>query len=345
MPSARHLARTCVLQTLFAADEKGALATSNLKDLEASLQTYIEEAARANPVPPDQALARRLLRGVWEKRPILDEIIAKAAPEWPFTRIAPADRNILRIGMYELIFADHNEVPHKVAINEAVELAKEFGGPSSPRFVNGVLGTVYRELGEPGKDEGPPARHKRERAAALRQKSGNTVTADTATLPVEQKVGAVVCARHEGELYLAMVHDIFGYWTLSKGGVEEGERLEEAVVREIEEEIGIRIEVGPYLGENEYVATLPDGSKVRKRVHYFLGLAPFQEIRLAEKGGLDEARWFRLSDVVELTVYPDIVPILTRAIKTLLAQERGEKGEGAAKETEEEPSRQEVAQA
>jgi len=65
------------------------------------------------------------------------------------------DRNVLRIGLYELLYADRNEVPPKVAINEAIELAKNYGGPNSGKFINGVLGTVYREIGEPGKDDKP----------------------------------------------------------------------------------------------------------------------------------------------------------------------------------------------
>ena len=71
---------------------------------------------------------------------------AKAAPAWPIDRISPNDRNVLRIGLFELLFGDRTEVPPKVAINEAIELAKNFSGESSGKFVNGVLGTVFREL-------------------------------------------------------------------------------------------------------------------------------------------------------------------------------------------------------
>ena len=95
---------------------------------------------------------RTLVYGVLEKREKLDAIIEKAAPEWPMEQIAMVDRNILRLGLYELLFGDYAAVPPKVAINEAIELAKSFGGEASGRFVNGVLGTVYRELGEPGKE-------------------------------------------------------------------------------------------------------------------------------------------------------------------------------------------------
>ena len=94
-----------------------------------------------------------LIRGVIAHASELDKIIEKAAPQWPLDQIAMVDRNVLRLGLYELLFGNRGEVPPKVAINEAIELAKSFGGDSSGKFVNGVLGTVYREIGEPGKEE------------------------------------------------------------------------------------------------------------------------------------------------------------------------------------------------
>lgn len=94
-----------------------------------------------------------LVKGVVKHLLQIDKIITKTAPDWPIEQISIVDRNVLRIGLYELLFADHQEVPPKVAINEAIELAKSFGGESSGKFVNGVLGTVYREMGEPQKDE------------------------------------------------------------------------------------------------------------------------------------------------------------------------------------------------
>ena len=95
----------------------------------------------------------QIVNGVVENLSKLDKIIEKSAPEWPLDQITIVDRNVLRIGLYELLFGKREEVPPKVAINEAIELAKTFGGESSGKFINGVLGTVYREIGEPGKDE------------------------------------------------------------------------------------------------------------------------------------------------------------------------------------------------
>jgi N utilization substance protein B len=96
-----------------------------------------------------------LVNGVIAKLPEIDAIIEKAAPQWPLNQIAMVDRAVLRLGIFELLFGKRDEVPPKVAINEAIELAKTFGGDSSGKFVNGVLGTIYREIGEPGKDDAP----------------------------------------------------------------------------------------------------------------------------------------------------------------------------------------------
>lgn len=93
----------------------------------------------------------RLVQGTVQQIEKIDHILEKAAPEWPISQITGVDRAVLRLGLYELLFGSHDEVPPKVAINEAIELAKSFGGESSGKFVNGVLGTVYREIGEPGK--------------------------------------------------------------------------------------------------------------------------------------------------------------------------------------------------
>lgn len=104
----------------------------------------------------DTQFVSDLVDGVLSHLEQLDAIIEKAAPQWPIEQIAVVDRNILRLGLYELLFGSRDEVPPKVAINEAIELAKSFGGESSGKFVNGVLGTIYREIGEPGKDDAPP---------------------------------------------------------------------------------------------------------------------------------------------------------------------------------------------
>lgn len=143
--ASRHLARSIAMQTLYEWDFNGQDNSIADRVLEKNLQEF-------GPGLDDQEFPRQLVHGVIEKRDRIDTILEKAAPEWPIPQIAMVDRNVLRLGLYELLFGDYAAVPPKVAINEAIELAKSFGGESSGKFVNGVLGTVYRELGEPGKE-------------------------------------------------------------------------------------------------------------------------------------------------------------------------------------------------
>ena len=107
------------------------------------------------PGMDDPAFVFDLIKGVQEKISEIDGIITKTAPEWPIEQITVIDRNILRIGIFELIFA--KQVPPKVAINEAVELGKAFGGESSGKFINGVLGTLYKQLPEEERKKGEEA--------------------------------------------------------------------------------------------------------------------------------------------------------------------------------------------
>jgi len=92
----------------------------------------------------------RLTKNLIDHFDEINNIIEKTAPEWPIDQISLTDRNILRLGLAELMFAPKEEVPPKVAINEAIELAKNFGTESSSKFINGVLGTVYRQMVEEG---------------------------------------------------------------------------------------------------------------------------------------------------------------------------------------------------
>lgn len=301
----RHLARSIVLQVLFERDQNG---TMSPDECVGRLSDYSKEfGARDSDLP----FMKQLLQNTLTKQKEIDEVIVKAAPEWPLEKIAAIDRNILRVGLSELLYADRTQVPAKVAINEAIELAKTFGSNSSSRFVNGVLGAVYVELGEPGKADGTP----RKQAAQKQSK-----------MPVEELVGAVVYARaDEGdEIYLALVHDIFGHWTLSKGKLQPGEEHKDGVRRKVKEEIGLECSLEDQLGENEYVANDSNapGGKKRRHATYFLARAEFQDLVLKREGGLDDAQWFPLASVGDLNFYDDILPVVTRAINILAQKDR-----------------------
>ena len=134
----RHLVRSVVLQSLYEWDF-----WERKPDLKKIVERNLNEFA---PGIDDPDFVWRLVENVTAHLDNVDEIIRRAAPDWPLERVAIVDRNALRIGLAELIYADPNEVPPKVAINEAIEIAKNYGGPNSGKFINGVLGTVFKEL-------------------------------------------------------------------------------------------------------------------------------------------------------------------------------------------------------
>jgi 8-oxo-dGTP pyrophosphatase MutT (NUDIX family) len=137
----------------------------------------------------------------------------------------------------------------------------------------------------------------------------------------ETLAGAVVYAKHEGDIYVALVHDVFGHWTLTKGKLEKDEGEKEALIREVKEELGLPVTIKEPLGENTYETFHPERGKLIKRVIYFLAEAPFEDLTLenkADKGGLDEVRWFKLAEILGLNFYDDILPIVTKAINLLV---------------------------
>lgn len=298
--SNRHLSRTIVLQSLFEWDfnerddsKIDEILTNNMREFSTGLC--------------DLEFSKRLIDNVVKKKETLDGVIEKAAPQWPVDRISIVDRNVLRIGISELLFSDRKEIPPKVAINEAIELAKSFGGDNSGRFVSGVLGTIYKELGEPDKDQTSKKKNKIE-----------DIPYDQ--MLIEKKCGAVVYSIYKDEIHVALVHDIFGHWTLSKGSINDGETEKDCVAREIKEEIGVDVIVEDALGDNEYIAYDPEKGKTRRQVEYFLAKSEYKPLVLEEgeeAGGLDQAKWFKLIEISELNFYDDILPIITKAIKIL----------------------------
>ncbi len=136
--SNRHLARSIAMQTLFEWDFRNFKAD----DLEKLIENNIKEFGHGLK---EIEFIKETIKGVQDNIEKIDEIITKYAPQWPIEQITIVDRNVLRIGIYELQFTKE-DIPPKVSINEAIEIAKNYGGPASGKFVNGVLGAVYNDM-------------------------------------------------------------------------------------------------------------------------------------------------------------------------------------------------------
>jgi len=137
--ASRHLSRSIVLQSMYEWDfynrKEGSLDLILKRDIE-----------KFGPDLENLDFIKKLAEGILKNLSKIDKLISVSAPERPIEQISIIDRNILRIGLFELLYAKKEEVPPKVAINEAIELAKNFGGENSSKFINGVLGTVFKEM-------------------------------------------------------------------------------------------------------------------------------------------------------------------------------------------------------
>lgn len=284
--SNRHLARTVVLQTLFQWDFNG-----KKEEFREILKHNFREFA---PGLDDDGFSQNLLEGIFEKLKEIDKLISQNAPEWPIEQITILDRNVLRIGIYELKFS--KEIPPKVAINEAIELAKSFSSESSGKFVNGVLGTIYKEMEEKGEKK----------------------ELEISPIPKEVCAGGVIFYRDNNQYKFVVILDAYGRWTLPKGHVEKDEQVEETAIREIEEETGLKdLKLLEKIGETEYEVHQPQTQPFLKKVHFFLFETNYQDLVLPATAEVKDAKWLKATDALNLINYENIKVIFETALRKL----------------------------
>lgn len=148
--SNRHLCRSIVMQSLYEWDFESSM-IDEIDKKKRFLKERLEKISEINSKEygsenEEGDFTSEIADGIFKNLKKIDQTIKRLAPDWPLEQVTIIDRNILRIGIYELLFSKRNDVPPKVAINESIELAKTFGGRSSGKFVNGVLGTLFKEI-------------------------------------------------------------------------------------------------------------------------------------------------------------------------------------------------------
>lgn len=281
----RHLARTLALQTLFEWDfSKGG------HDTQEVLKHIKEEFA---PDFEDQGFSLKLVEDVIGHHKEIDKLITKFAPEWPMEQITITDRNVLRIGVYELKLS--SEIPPKVAINEAIELAKAFGGDSSGKFVNGVLGSIYKEMIKKGEKQSLSSQGIK-----------------------EVSVGGMIYRKSDEGYHFVLILDAYGKWTFPKGGVKDAESEEEAAVRELHEETGLKeLKVIDYLGETEVKVHKPNEQPYRKMIKYFLIEAKDKDIIVPQVSELKDVQWFSKKEALETLGYENAKDIFNKGLDKL----------------------------
>lgn len=288
--ASRHLSRSIVLQSIYEWD----FYEKKERDLDLILKRNIK---KFGPDLENLDFINKLVQGILKNLSKIDKLISVSAPERPIEQISIIDRNILRIGLFELLYAKKEEVPPKVAINEAIELAKNFGGENSSKFINGVLGTVFKEI--PGYKEGEDA------------SNGRVIE--------ETLAAAFVFQKKDGVYQIVLVLDIFGYWTFPKGHKENEEEIEETIKREITEETGLKeVKIIKKLGERSYMAKDPEKGRIKRNVTDFLVEAfGNTELKIEKSPGIKDGKWFNIDEALELKRYPDAEESFQKAISYL----------------------------
>ncbi len=280
----RHLSRTLVLQTLFQWDFYQGDKDTLFQILEHNFSEFAPEF-------DDKDFSRHLLENVITNKEAIDKLITKFAPEWPLEQITLVDRNVLRIGIFELKFSEN--IPPKVAINEAIELAKTFGGDTSGKFINGVLGSIYKQM----------------------QEKGEKKDMDKTTGEKQVSAGGVIFYQENNKRFYALILDAHGKWTFPKGKSNKDENLRDTAIREIHEEIGINnITLYDKIGEIDVVVNEPNKKPTPKTIHLFLGETEKQELKVAKTPEIKEAAWVEEKDVMNKLGYEQAQKIFQQII-------------------------------
>jgi transcription antitermination protein NusB len=286
--ASRYELREIVIQSLFECDFENSL---NVTNVDAVMLRNAREFLFLESVPE---FARELASGVILKRETIDEIIEKAAPEWPIEKISIIDRALLRLGIFELLFGEALNIPHKVAINEAIELSKAFGGDTSRRFVNGVLGGIYKEMSP--SEEG-----------SLQKPVRKVVT--------ENLVGAFTYKVEDEKNKIAFIRDLFKHYTLPKGHLVEGKSDIESLMEIVQNETKINIKVEKEIGNNTYTAESKD-SILKKKVVYYMCSVVSEENFISNDSALD-IKWISEEEFSTLKTYKDMREMILSAFQIL----------------------------
>ena len=288
----RHKVRILVLQSLFEVDY------NSIENIKETLEVFyrLVEDGKDELTDKLSEFADILITGVISKKKELDDIIIKVAPAWPINKIPSVDKNILRIAIFEILFGKDFETPARVAINEAIEIAKVFGNEGTSKFINGVLGTVYKSMGEPEED------------VKVRE--------------LKKSIGVLPYIIEGDDVKFAMINDAFNKWTLAKSKVDEGENDDVAVTRILKEKMGIDCsDEIKEIGKNAYTSHNPETGPIRNEVKYYLSKCDNSKIKLKESGGLKDAGWFTHDEIKELSMYKDLKQIIYTAADSVIKDE------------------------
>ncbi|PID83452.1 transcription antitermination factor NusB [Candidatus Campbellbacteria bacterium] len=303
----RNNSRQLALQTMFVLDtrffgldyqENQNLDTDKISEV----YSYVFENFYKDKSSGEDEFSKNLIFGVVKNLEEIDQYIQKFAKNWSLEKTAIVDKNILRIAIYELLFFE-SELPGKVVINEAIELAKKYGHKKSHLFISGLLGALYENMGLEKKDQ---------KLNSLPKK-----------ITEKKKVGALCFYKKEGKIKYLLVHNIFGKWTLPKGSVEQDfDNINDALNSILKSKVNVEGKAGDIIGKNEYSSLKDVRNIVKKDIVYFIfEVSNPGETEVKQKnGGLNNVKWFTEENLKKAQTYEDLEEIIQKGVELIKKQ-------------------------
>ena len=290
--SKRHQSREIILRTLY-----------NLDILD-NIHSYIDIDSVMNILRDDKELSGEeivddvdysqiILKGVLDRITTIDEIITKAAPEWPINKINIIDRNILRIGIYEILFTKDNGTPPKVAINEAIELAKEYSSDKSSSFVNGVLGTIYKEL-------------------------YNNITEDNKEdFIIKNNIICIPYCIDKNMTYIGFVEDYHKKWAFAKDIMDDNISLEDNIIKILNNKFAPIINILDFNKITVINSIDNKDHKIKNNDTYYLIRTDKINTTVTDNKNIKSAEWIKTNTINELNKYNELNGILNKIYEKL----------------------------
>lgn len=300
----RSNSRQLALQTLFVLENRFFVSdyeqNQNL-DVEkiSEVYSYIFKDFYEEKSSGADEFSKELVLGVVKNLKQIDEYIEKFAKNWSVEKTAIVDKNILRIAVFELLLSN-NEMPGRVVINEAIEIAKKYGHKKSYLFVSGLLGTLYEKMNLKEKDD-----------------MLNSLPKKTTE---KKKVGALCYFYKNEKLRFLLVHNIFGKWTLPKGSVEEDfDNINDALNSVLGNKLNIKGQTGEMIGKNEYSSVKDTRNIVKKDIVYFVfEVTNPDEVKVNRKSeGLNNVKWFSEDNLEKVETYDDLKELIGKGVEMI----------------------------
>ena len=295
--SRRHQSRELILKTLYNLDV--------LDDLKpyTDINYVIDTMNKIRVIDSvdskdDLDYSKKILSAIIDRINTINDILTKAAPEWPLDKINIIDRNILRIGIYEIIFANDEGTPPKVAINEAIELAKEYSGQKSFSFVNGVMGTIYKEIFN-------------NKELEQNQQKEN-----------KKEISFIECVPYsldKNMLYLGFILDKNKKWCFPKSEEDKNKNIEENILNILNNKFDVIERINEYTKLTNKSITLSkrEGEKIKENTTFYLIKMDYKIINSQNTDKSISAKWIKSNEIEKLNKQNDIEDIINKTLEKL----------------------------